>query len=63
MAKIRDDPYQEVYNHFLAIYPKLKNEVIGYRPYGFMTILLYFPDGGRMLFSDSDRRAKFVSIN
>ena len=45
MAKIRDDPYQEVYNHFLVIYPKLKNKVIGYRPYGFMTILLYFSDG------------------
>ena len=63
MAKIRDDPYQEVYNHFLAIYQKLKNEVIGYRPYGFMTILLYFPDGGRMLFSDYDRQVKFVSID
>lgn len=53
--------WSEMYKSFQSLYPKLTKKAIGYRPYGYMSILVYFSDGLRMVYNEIDRRAKFVS--
>lgn len=53
--------WSDVYGSFQSLYPNLMKKAVGYRPYGYMSILIYFGDGLRMVYSDVERRAKLVS--
>ncbi len=57
----KKDTWFEVYENFCSLYPSLKKKALGYRPYGYMSILVYFPDGLHMVYSEVERRARFVT--
>lgn len=57
----KKNAWSEIYESFQSIYPNLKKEAVGYRPHGYMSILVYFPDGLRMVYNEVERRARFVT--
>lgn len=57
----KKNAWSEIYESFQAIYPHLKKEAVGYCPHSYMSILVYFPDGLRMVYNEVERRARFVT--
>ena len=57
----KKNAWSEIYENFQSLYPNLKKEAIGYHPHGYMSILVYFPNGLRMVYNEIERRAKFVA--
>lgn len=53
--------WSEVYENCQSLYPNLTRKALGYRPYDYMSILIYFPDGLRMIYSEVERRARFIT--
>ena len=43
--------WDDIYKDFKRTHPNRSEGVMGFRPYGFATILLYFPNGKRMLYN------------
>jgi len=52
--------WSEMYKSFQSLYPSLKKKAVGYCPHSRISILVYFPDGLRMVYNETDRRARFV---
>ncbi len=57
----KKNAWSDIYESFQSLYPSLKRKAIGYSPHGYMSILVYFPDGMRMVYSDVERRAKLLT--
>lgn len=57
----KKNAWSEIYKSFQSIYPNLKKDAVGYCPHGYMSILVYFPDGLRMVYNEVERRARFVT--
>lgn len=41
--------YRELFDKFMELNSNLKSEIVDYRPYGDLTIILYFKSGASML--------------
>ena len=54
--------WSQMYESFQSLYPSLKKKAVGYSPRDYMSILVYFPDGVRMVYNEIERRAKFVTV-
>lgn len=52
-----------IYNDFKALYPNLSKNVVDYRPYveRYMTIVIWFNDGSKMLYNYDTKRATLLS--
>lgn len=59
----RKNEWSGIYQSFKSLYPSLVKKVIGYCPYGYMSILVYLPDGVRMVYDDTERKAKIILAN
>lgn len=57
----KKNEWSEIYKNFQSTYPNLTKKVIGYCPHNYMSILVYFPDGIRMVYSEIEQRARFVA--
>lgn len=53
MSIKREVTWKDVFNHFKERYPNLSKGVVDYRPYDYMTIVVYFADGSMMTYNDS----------
>lgn len=56
----KKNEWAEIYDSFQSLYPSLKKKAVGYCPYSYMSILVYFPDGLRMVYNQIEQRAKPV---
>lgn len=54
--------WSEMYESFQSLYPSLKKEAVGYWPNGYMSILVYFPEGLRMVYNEIEHRAKIITV-
>ena len=54
MSKISWD---SLYENFKSIYPRLSRSSVYFRPFGYMSILVYFEDGMRMVYDDLRKQA------
>jgi hypothetical protein len=52
--------WSDIYKQFRATHPRLKNEVINYRPYNFMTIILTLKDGSKMTYNGMTKECQFI---
>lgn len=52
--------WQDVYNNFKLVYPKLSRMSLHFVPYGYMTIAVYLFDGTKMIYDDLMKRARMV---
>lgn len=55
--------WSDVYKEFRSTHPNLRNEVMDYRPYDYLTIILYFKDGRRMVYKYMTNERYFLSDN
>ena len=60
MSIKREVTWKDVFNHFKERYPNLSKGVVDYRPYDYMTIVVYFADGSMMTYDDIKKMAKTV---
>lgn len=56
MSKIS---WESLYENFKSIYPRLSRSSVYFRPFGFgyMSIVVYFEDGMRMVYDDLRKQA------
>lgn len=54
--------WDDVYKNFRLRHPNLRNDVVGFRPYEYSTILVYLSDGRKMTYNYDTKISKFVSI-
>lgn len=54
MSKIS---WESLYENFKSIYPRLSRSSVYFRPFGYMSILVYFEDGMRMVYDDLRKQA------
>lgn len=52
--------WQDIYNDFKARLPNLSKEAIEYRPYGYLSILIFFTDGSQLVYDFLSERAFFL---
>ena len=45
------------YENFKSIYPRLSRSSIYFRPFGYMSIVVYFEDGMKMVYDDLRKQA------
>lgn len=60
MSTKRQVTWKDIFNNFKTVYPNLSKGVADYRPYDYMTIVVYFTDGSRMTYDDVKKRAKLI---
>lgn len=60
MSKIS---WESLYENFKSIYPRLSRSSIYFRPYGYMSIMVYFADGSQAIYDDLYKQTKIVSLN
>lgn len=53
--------WREVFDNFKAVYPNLSKGVRDFRPYNYMSIMVYMRDGSKIIYDDVVKRAKIIS--
>lgn len=61
MSTKRKVTWKDILDHFKEVYPNLSKGVMDYRPYDYMTIVVYFTDGSRMAYDDIKKRARTIA--
>lgn len=56
MSKIS---WESLYENFKSIYPRLSRSSVYFRPFGYMSILVYFEDGMRMVYDDLRKQGSY----
>ena len=46
---------------FKSVYPRLSKEARDYRPYNYMSIVVYLADGTKVVYDDMAKRAKMLA--
>lgn len=54
MSKIS---WESLYENFKSIYPRLSRLSVYFRPFGYMSIVVYFEDGMKMIYDDLRKQA------
>lgn len=50
--------WKDIFNNFKSVYPRLSKEAQDYRPYNYMSIVVYLADGTKVVYDDMAKRAK-----
>ena len=53
--------WKDIFNNFKSVYPRLSKEAQGYRPYNYMSIVVYLADGTKVVYDDMAKRAKMLA--
>lgn len=53
--------WRDVFDHFKAVYPTLAKSAKDFRPHDYMSIVVYFEDGSKMMYDDVRKRAKLIT--
>lgn len=53
--------WKEVYDNFKSVYPNLSKGAVNFRPYNYMSILVYFENGNKILYDDITKRAIIIA--
>lgn len=53
--------WQDVYDNFKSVYPKLSKMSVRFMPYGYMTIAVYLSDGTKMIYDDLKKQARMAA--
>ena len=56
MSKIS---WESLYENFKSIYPRLSRSSVYFRPFGYMSIVVYFEDGMRMVYDESQKTGSY----
>ena len=57
-----DNPtWKDIFNNFKSVYPRLSKEAQDYRPYNYMSIVVYLADGTKVVYDDMTKRAKMLA--
>lgn len=54
--------WKEIFDNFKAVYPNLSKGVRDFVPYNYMSIIVYLPDGTKMIYDDVVKRAKMIAV-
>lgn len=55
------DLWDGIYKSFKAVYPNLSKRAIGYRPYSFSRIVVWFEDGAKMLYNGTLQKGYWLT--
>lgn len=58
MSKIS---WESLYENFKSIYPRLSRSSVYFRPFGYMSIVVYFEDGMKMVYDDLRKQAHITA--
>lgn len=53
--------WQDVYDNFKSVYPKLSKMSVRFMPYDYMTIAVYLSDGTKMIYDDLKKQARMAA--
>ncbi len=53
--------WNDVFNGFKSLYPRLGDRVRDYRPYNYMSIVVYLDDGTTVVYDDIAKQARLIS--
>lgn len=53
--------WKDIFNSFKSVYPRLSKEAQDYRPYNYMSIIVYLADGTKVVYDDMVKRAKMLA--
>ena len=53
--------WKDILNNFKSVYPRLSKEAQDYRPYNYMSIVVYLEDGTKVIYDDMAKRAKMLA--
>lgn len=53
--------WDNVYEHFKSVYPKLSKMSVRFAPCNYMMIVVYLSDGTKMIYDDLKKQARMVA--
>ena len=53
---------KDIFENFKSVYPRLSKEAQDYRPYNYMSIVIYLEDGSRVVYDDLMKRARMLAV-
>ena len=53
--------WKDIFNNFKSVYPRLSKAAQDYRPYNYMSIVVYLADGTKVVYDDMAKRAKMLA--
>ena len=53
--------WKDIFDNFKSVYPRLSKEAQDYRPYNYMSIVVYLADGTKVVYDDMVKRAKMLA--
>ena len=59
--KSQSGAWDELYDEFKTLYPRLKDKIVGFSPADEVSIFIHFTGGTRMIFDGIQHRAKIVN--
>lgn len=52
--------WESLYENFKSIYPRLSRSSVCFRPFKYMSIVVYFEDGMKMVYDDLGKKAHII---
>lgn len=59
--ELMNELWKDIFNNFKSVYPRLSKEAQDYRPYNYMSIIVYLADGTKVVYDDMVKRAKMLA--
>lgn len=54
--------WKDIFENFKSVYPRLSKAAQDYRPYNYMSIVIYLEDGSRVVYDDLMKRARMLAV-
>lgn len=52
--------WKDIFENFKAVYPNLSKGAKDFKPYNYMSIVVYLPDGSQVVYDDLMKRARML---
>ena len=53
--------WKDIFENFKMVYPNLSNGAKDFKPYNYMSIVVYLEDGSRVVYDDLMKRARILT--
>ncbi len=61
MGEARKVTWKDIFENFKMVYPRLSKEAKNFKPYNYMSIMIFMTDGTKVVYDDLMKRAKLVA--
>lgn len=61
MGEAKKVTWKDIFENFKTVYPRLSKGAKDFKPYNYMSIMIFMTDGTKVVYDDLMKRAKLIA--